>query len=76
MSDFDTERDSSKTFYEYFIKIITEYIKEAVRELQVCEGEALVDKFLKESKQFKTLIYWMLKIFSYLVRKTNLNLPN
>ena len=64
----DDEGDSSKKLYEYFINIIKEYIDEALREVQVCEGEALVDRFLKENKQIKILIYWMRKIFAYLVR--------
>lgn len=65
----DEEGNSSRKLYEYFIKIIKEYIDEALREVQMCEGEALVDKFLKENKQIKILIYWMRKIFVYLVNK-------
>lgn len=65
----DDEGDSSKKLYEYYINTIKNYIEDALKDTRSLEGDALIDNFLKENTQIKILIYWMRKIFFYLVRK-------
>lgn len=63
----DDEGESSKFLYDYYIRIIREYIEDALKDIRSYEGEALVEEFLKQTKQINILIYWMRKIFFYLV---------
>lgn len=54
--------------YNYFIKILKDYFIQALNNLKTFDGEQLIDEYLKENKKIKILIYWMRKIFNYLVK--------
>lgn len=64
----DDESNSSDKLFEYYEKVLKNYMRDAQREIKKEEGERLIDSFLYQHNQCKILTHWMRRIFSYLDR--------
>lgn len=61
------EKDA-KYIFEYFMKVMTEYVETIYKKVSDLESEALIDGFIKETSNWKILSNWTNKIFNYLDR--------
>ena len=62
----DDEHNSSEHLFNYYVKVITEYVTKAYNKIKNSTDDKLIDDFLEENTKCTQLIYWMKRIFVYL----------
>ena len=56
----------SEQLFNYYVKVITEYVNKAYNKIKSSTDDKLVNDFLDEYLKCSQLIYWMKRIFVYL----------
>jgi hypothetical protein len=62
----DDDNNSSEPLFNYYVKVITDYVTKAYNKIRTSTDEKLVNDFLDENSKCTQLIYWMKRIFIYL----------
>ena len=62
----DDDNNSSEQLFNYYVKVITEYVNKAYNKIKSSTDDKLVNDFLDEYLKCSQLIYWMKRIFVYL----------
>ena len=62
----DDEHNSSEHLFNYYVKVITDYVTKAYNKIKNSTDDKLIDDFLEENTKCTQLIYWMKRIFVYL----------
>ena len=58
--------NSAEQLFNYYIKVITEYVNNAYNKIKCLSDDELINHFLDEYSKCIQLIYWMQRIFIYL----------
>ena len=68
MKMVDTDKDKCEAIFNYYKKIISNFIEDCYKKLSKESNVQLIDSLIKYTNNINFLIYWMNKIFYYLDR--------
>jgi hypothetical protein len=58
----DDDNNSAEQLFNYYIKVITEYVNNAYNKIKCLSDDELINHFLEEYSKCIQLIYWMQRI--------------
>ena len=64
----DIGDEQSEELFKYYTKTIEDFIKECAKKIKRVSNNELIDDFIRTTENINFLIYWMIRIFTYLDR--------